>query len=206
VTAGVDDLTGATIGAAPEPCRECMWWQTRPGRAEGDRARWIRAAEDEFGPWGKLYRDGGRVIGLIQYGPVAAFPRARDMPAGPPSRDAAIVTCAYLVEAGSPWALQSLFLAAIGECRDRGLAALETFADREAVTKGFPERFLRHRTIFPADFLGDLGFQPRRSAGRIELVRLDLRAIEPVPEPEPGVLARVRARLAVVPAAPVATP
>ena len=26
--AGVDHLTGATIGDAPKPCRECMWWQT----------------------------------------------------------------------------------------------------------------------------------------------------------------------------------
>ena len=28
--------------------------------------------EDEFGPWGKLYTDEGRMIGLIQYGPRAA--------------------------------------------------------------------------------------------------------------------------------------
>lgn len=200
--AGVDDLNGVTVSEAPPPCRACMWWQTRPGREPGDRARWIRAAEDEFGPWGKLYRDGGRVIGLVQYGPAEAFARARDMPAGPPSRDAAIVTCAYLLEAGSPWALQSLFLAAIGECRDRGFAALETFADRDAVAQGFPERFMRHRTIFPADFLADLGFQPRRTAGRIELMRLDLRAIETAFEP--GVLERLRSRLAPVHAAPAA--
>ena len=206
MSAGVDDLTGATVAEAPEPCRDCMWWQTRPGREPGDRARWIRSAEDEFGPWGKLYRDGGRVIGLIQYGPSSAFARARDMPAGPPSRDAAIVTCAYLLDAGSPWALQSLFLAAIGECRDRGLAALEAFADRDVGAAGFPERFLRHRTIFPADFLGDLGFQPHRTAGRVLLMRLDLRAIEPAPEPEPGVLERVRSRLTVVRPAPAAAP
>jgi hypothetical protein len=179
-----------------------MWWQTRPGREPGDRSRWIRTAENEFGPWGKIYRDGDRVIGLLQYGPAPAFPRAHVMPAGPPSRDAAIVTCAYLIEAGSPWALQSMVLAAIGECRDRGFAALEAFAYRYAAEEGFSARFLQHRTIFPSDFLRDFGFHTRRSAGRIELMRLDLRAIEPVPEP--GRLERLRARLQVVNPTPAA--
>jgi len=134
-TAGVDHLTGATVADAPPPCRECVWWQTRPGRDPVEKRRWIEAAEDEFGPWGKVYRDGGRVIGLVQYGPADAFPRAHAMPAGPPSRDAAIITCAYLIEAGSPWTLQSLILAAIGECRDRGLHALEAYAYRYGPTR-----------------------------------------------------------------------
>ena len=36
--------------------------------------------------------------------------------------DAVLVTCAYLTDDSSPWVLQSLFLAAIGEGRDRGVA------------------------------------------------------------------------------------
>ena len=54
-------------------------------------------------------------------------------------------------------------------------------------------RFLGHRTIFPADFLADFGFHGRRTAGRIELMRLDLRAIEL--EPERIRLGRLRERL-----------
>jgi hypothetical protein len=200
--AGVDHLTGATVADAPPPCRDCMWWQTRPGRDPAERRRWIESAEEEFGPWGKVYRDGGRVIGLVQYGPTDAFPRAQSMPAGPPSRDAAIITCAYLIEAGSPWALQSLILAAIGECRDRGLAALEAYAYRHGPDAGFSERFVRHRTIFPSDFLRDFGFHTRRTAGRIELMRLDLRAIVPVAEPT--LMERLRSRLSVTDASPAA--
>jgi hypothetical protein len=200
--AGVDHLTGATVADAPPPCRECMWWQTRPGREPAERRRWIESAEEEFGPWGKVYRDGGRVIGLVQYGPADEVPRAQTMPAGPPSRDAAIITCAYLIEAGSPWALQSLILAAIGECRDRGLAALEAYAYRHGPDAGFSERFVRHRTIFPSDFLRDFGFHTRRTAGRIELMRLDLRAIVPVAEP--SLLERLRSRLSVTDASPAA--
>jgi hypothetical protein len=192
----VDHLTGATIDEAPHPCRGCMWWQTRPGRPAGDRDRWIRDAEDEFGPWGKVYRDESGVIGLIQYGPARAFPRAQTLPAGPPSRDAVLVTCAYLTDAQSPWVLQSLFLAAIGECRNNGKPALEAFAYRYPSGEDFATRFLGHRTIFPADFLADFGFNGRRAAGRIELMRLDLRAIEL--EPERAGLVRLRERLAPV--------
>ena len=97
-----------------------------------------------------------------------------------------LVTCAYLTDAQSPWALQSLFLAAIGECRDRGLPALEAFGYRYPADEGFASRFLGHRTIFPADFLRDLGFHPQRSTGRISLERLDLRAIEAAARAEPA--------------------
>ena len=157
---GVEHLTGATVGVAPVPCRDCMWWQTRPAGKPGDRQRWKRELEDGFGPWGKLYVEDDRVIGLIQYGPSDRFARARHLPAGPPGRDAVLVTCAYLTDAHSPWVLQSLFLAAIGECRDRGLPALEAFGYRYPPDEGFAARFLGHRTIFPADFLRDLGFHP----------------------------------------------
>ena len=119
MVAGVDHLTGATVQDAPPPCRSCMWWQTRPGREPADRARFIAEVEDDFGPWGNIYRHEGRVLGLIQYGPASAFPRAASMPAGPPSRDAVLITCAYLTDAQSPWVLQSLLLAAIGECHRR---------------------------------------------------------------------------------------
>ncbi|MDX6591017.1 MAG: hypothetical protein QOJ13_213 [Gaiellales bacterium] len=197
---GVEHLTRVTSQGAPVPCRACVWWQTRPGHRPADRDRWTQDTEDEFGPWGKLYVEDDRVIGQIQYGPADRFPRARHLPAGPPDPDAVLVTCAYLTDAQNPWVLQSLFLAAIGECRDRGLPALEAFGYRYPPDEEFTSRFLTHRTIFPADFLRDLGFHPQRNAGRIELARLDLRAIETVPEESR--LARLRARLAVVSASP----
>lgn len=198
--ARVDHLTGATIADAPPPCRECMWWQSRPGRQPPERRRFIDDVEADFGPWGKIYRDDGGITGLIQYGPSEQFPRAAVLPAGPPSRDAVLVTCAYLTEAHSPWVLQSLMLAAIGECKDRGIPAIEAFGYRYPADESFEARFLLHRTIFPHDFLRDFGFQPRRAAGRIELMRLDLRGIELAPES--SMLERLKARLTVVPAAP----
>ena len=63
----------------------------------------------------------------------------------------------------SPWVLQSLFLAAIGEARERGAKAVEAFAYRYGEGESVYERFHVHKTIFPADFLGDFGFRVVRS-------------------------------------------
>jgi len=183
VTTRLAGLTGATLPDAPLVCHECVWWQSRTAGRTVDKRRWIEKAETEFGPWGTVYYDDDRrVLGSMQYGPARLFPRASELPAGPPSEDAVIVTCAYLIDRTNPWVLQSLFLAAIGEAKDKGAAALETFAYRYPEGASDYERFLVHRTVFPRDFLSDFGFQTVRSAGRIELARLDLGGLVPVLE------------------------
>jgi hypothetical protein len=119
VTTRVRGLTRLTLEEMPRVCHECVWWQSKTGR-RANKDRWTERVEDNFGPWGALYYDDdGRVIGSMQYGPAELFPRAFELPAGPPSEDAVLVTCAYLLDRTSPWVLQSLFLAAIGEARDR---------------------------------------------------------------------------------------
>jgi hypothetical protein len=185
VSAGphVEGLTGLTLQTAPEVCRGCIWWQTRPGGRRPDKGRWIEKAESDWGPWGTVYYDSGdRLLGSMQYGPADLFPRAADLPAGPPSSDAVLVTCAYLVDESSPWVMQSLFLAAIGDARDKGAKALETFSYRYAEGETQYERFQVHKTIFPSDFLSDFGFVPIRRAGHVELARLDFGGLQPVVE------------------------
>ena len=178
----VEGLTGLTLEHAPTVCHRCVWWQSRGGRPV-DKGAWIEKAEKEWGAWGTVYRDGdGRLLGSMQYGPAELFPRAADLPAGPPSSDAVLVTCAYLVDRSSPWVLQSLFLAAIGEARDRGARALETFAYRYPDGESAYERFHVHKTVFPSDFLSDFGFVTVRASGRVELARLDLGGLVPVLE------------------------
>jgi hypothetical protein len=199
---GITGLTGLTLETAPEVCQSCVWWQSHSDRAVSKR-RWIERAEGEWGPWGSVYYDDdGRVLGSMQFGPSELFPRAFELPAGPPSEDAVLVTCAYLVDPGTPWVMQSLFLAAIGEARDKGARALETFGYRYAEGESAYERFLVHRTIFPRDFLADLGFITVRTAGRVELCRLEFGGLQPVLE---GRRARVMRVLkeAFAPAPPV---
>jgi hypothetical protein len=178
----VAGLNGVTLQTAPQVCHGCVWWQSRPGKP-ADKRRWIEKAETEWGAWGTVYYDAdGRLLGSMQYGPAELFPRAAELPAGPPSPDAVLVTCAYLVDLSSPWVMQSLFLAAIGDARDKGAKALETFSYRYAEQESAYERFQVHKTIFPADFLADFGFFPIRRSGRIELARLDFGGLQPVAE------------------------
>jgi hypothetical protein len=182
MTARLTGLTGATLQTAPVVCHQCIWWQARVGRTV-DKQRWIEKAEDDWGAWGTVYYDDdGRVLGSMQYGPAPLFPRAGELPAGPASDDAVLVTCAYLVDRASPWVMQSLFLAAIGDAKDRGARALETFAYDYPEGESTYERFHVHKTIFPRSFLEDFGFQTVRRLGRVELARLDLGGLQPVVE------------------------
>jgi hypothetical protein len=175
-------LTGATLETAPSVCHECIFWQSRTGRSV-DKRRWIRGTEEEWGAWGTVYYDDdGRLLGSMQYGPSDLFPRAAELPAGPPSEDAVLVTCAYLVDPSKPWVMQSLFLAAIGESRDKGARALEAFAYDYVDEVSVLERLHVHKTIFPRDFLADFGFVTHRTRGRVELLRLELGGLVPVVE------------------------
>ena len=175
-------LTKLTLETAPTVCHECVWWQTR-GRRTTDKDRWMEKIELDFGAWGTVYYDSdGRVLGSMQYGPAQAFPRAAELPGGPPSDGAMLVTCAYIVDPSSPWVLQSLFLAAIGEARERKAAALEAFAYRYPDGETAYERFEVHRTVFPRDFLADFGFRTLRSQARVELCRLELGGLQPAME------------------------
>ena len=143
----------------------------------------MERAEEDWGEWGTLYLDDdGRHLGSLQYGPSHLFPRAADLPAGPASDDAVLVTCSYLAGGTAEWAEKSLLLAAIGESRDRGAGALEAFAYRYREGETTEERFLVHRTVFPRDFLDEFGFVTVRSQGRVELCRLELGGLAPVEE------------------------
>jgi hypothetical protein len=177
----VAGLTGATLETTPSVCHECVWWQSHTRGV--DKRRWIAKAEEDWGAWGTVYCDAdGRLLGSMQYGPSDLFPRAAELPAGPPSDDAVLVTCAYLTDPSRPWVMQSLFLTAIGDARDKGARALEAFAYRYADGDGSYERFYVHKTIFPSDFLEDFGFIIIRSQGRVELARLEFGGLLPVVE------------------------
>ena len=174
MTTRLRGLTGATLPSAPTVCHDCVFWQSRPGRRASKR-KWIERAEDDWGAWGTMYvDDDGRVLGSMQYGPAELFPRAEALPAGPPSHDAVLITCAYLVEGSAQWVMQSLFLSAIADVRERGGKALEAFAYRYVEGESTEQRFLIHRTVFPSDFLADFGFQTLQRLGRVELARLEL--------------------------------
>jgi hypothetical protein len=189
----LEPLSRGTLPSAPTVCHGCIWWQARGGKSVS-KERWIELAEESWGPWGMVYFDDDeRLLGVMQYGPAFLFPRSQRLPAGPASQDAVLVTCAYLVDPASPWVIQSLFLAAAGEARSRGAKALEAFSFRYSKEDDFEQRLILHRAILPSDLLADLGFVTIRSAGRVQLARLELGGLVPSAETEPnGLLAKLK--------------
>jgi hypothetical protein len=199
----VAGLTRGTLHTAPAVCRDCVWWQSR-GNRTASKERWIDRVGEEGGEWGTIYYDDdGSVLGAMQYGASGLFPRADDLPAGPASDDAVLVTCAYLMRAGAEFVLKSLLLAAIGEARDQGARALEAFAYRYSERDSASTRFLLHRTVFPRDFLEEFGFATVRMQGRVELCRLELAGLEPVEEGRRARVLRVVQEAFTPPGAPV---
>jgi hypothetical protein len=186
-------VTTASIAHAPPPCVGCVFWQSR-GQRLAAKEKWAEKIEDDWGACGTLYfGDDDRVLGFIQCGPAGAFPRAWELPAGPPSDDSVLINCAYLVDPNSPWVMQSLFLSVMGEARDRGVKAVETFGYRYPEGTSAYERFLVHRTIFPSDFLADFGFYPLRWDGEVALARVEVGGLQPVAEgPSAKVLRKVK--------------
>jgi len=196
------DLRLATRDAAPACCRDCVFWQ-QPRGPVSDAAvkeRWARGMERRVGSWGRVLREGDAFRGLIQYGPARAFGRAATMPAGPPGRDAALITCAYLAGDDLAGACERLLLEALADLKARGVAAVEVFALHHPDEVPLAARFDVHHTLFDRTFLQRFGFWTVRSAGQVSLMRLELGGLERAPA---GRLARLAARLH---AAPVVQP
>ena len=112
------------------------------------------------------------------------MPTAAGRPTG---RGCRPITCAYLVEGSAQWVMQSLFLAAIADVRERGGKAIEAFLP---IRRGRVDRAALPRTVFPNDFLADFGFRTVRRLGRVELARLELGGLVPVEEKAPAKLLR----------------
>lgn len=198
-------LTAAARGDLPPCCVDCVFWQrTREVCDTRAKLQWTEDVERSFGPWGRIVNEGPDLRGMIQYGPSSAFPRARQMPAGPPDRDAALITCAYLDGEDAPGTCERLLLEALADLKGRGLHAAEAFALHYPEEVPLAARFDVHHTLFDRTFLQRFGFSVVRTQGQVSLMRLELdglvhetagvmsrlvRRLRPAPVPAPGLAA-----------------
>ena len=98
VATRIAGLTKLTLETAPS-CATSASGGRRAARRTLDKDRWMEKIELDFGACGTVYYDAdGRVLGSMQYGPCRLFPRAGELPGGPPSDDSMLVTCAYLAD------------------------------------------------------------------------------------------------------------
>jgi len=168
-------LTAATRSELPPPCVSCMFWQ-HDRLISDDRRKeaWSEAFERRHGSFGRVLRDGAAFRGMVQYGPATSFPRALALPAGPPGREAALVTCTFLEGDDPEGACERLLLEALADLKARDVAAVEAFALNYPEEVPVRERFLGHHTLFDRDFLEGLGFSPVRTSGQVALMRIEL--------------------------------
>jgi hypothetical protein len=171
----VSPLTAGVRRALPPPCVSCVFWQhDRITTDERRKEAWVEAFGRRHGAFGRVLHDADGFQGMVQYGPSGAFPRALGMPAGPPGRDAALVTCTFLEAADPAGACERLMLEALADLKARGFRAVEAFALRYPEEVGEQARFVGHHTLFDRDFLEGLGFLPIRSQGQVALMRIGL--------------------------------
>ena len=178
----ITSVTASTRSALPPPCVSCVFWQhDRLVTDERHKAAWAESFGRRHGAFGRVLRDGPAFRGMVQFGPADAFPRALALPAGPPSRDAALVTCTFLEGEDPAGSCERLLLEALADLKARGVAAVEAFALAYDDEVPVAERFLGHHTLFDRAFLEGLGFVAVRSRGDVALMRIDIGGLEPGP-------------------------
>jgi hypothetical protein len=173
------DLNAASRDLLAPCCATCAWWLARPGVEAGPglRREWEREAENEAGFFGRALLDGGAVIGWMHAAASSLTARARHLPAGPPSTDAYVLTCAYFYDEeflhGFHFLLQELEAA----LKHRKVAALEAFGLRHGRGDDAFRGYLRELNLFNPDVLEGGGFRRVQEKGEVARFRLDLAAL-----------------------------
>lgn len=178
----VTPLTRSAQRDLPAPCGDCLFWQGLRGTTDARRKReWAETMEDRFGAYGRVLWEGDRFLGVLQYGPVGAFPRAQVLPAGPADAHAALITCLIVTGDDPLGTCERLLLEALADLKARRFAAVEAFAIDDPGTPR-EHRVAGHHTLLDAEVLGDLGFFPVRAQGPVSLMRLPLGGIIETPQ------------------------
>jgi hypothetical protein len=187
----VVDVTPSSRELIAPACRACAWWQHTPGSARRDRgedaqdvraleadrrvrADWERRVDRAVGLFGKALVDEDAVLGWMQAAPSPLVPRARSLPAGPPSPDAWLIMCTYFYDEEYLGGFQRLLHELLADLKRREATALEAFALCETSLDDRFRSYLRESNLFNHEMLEGSGFRPVRLFGEVGRYRLDL--------------------------------
>jgi hypothetical protein len=172
------DLNGASRDLLPTVCSSCTWWQQSPGDpGPAPRGEWEAAVDAEAGMFGRALLEGRAVLGWMQAAPGALVPRAQRLPAGPPSVDAYLLTCAYFYDEQFLPGFQSLLQDLIAALKHRHVVALEAYGLRSPQPEERFMGYLREMNLFNGHVLEGSGFARVRSAGLVARYRLELETL-----------------------------
>jgi hypothetical protein len=193
----VVDVTSAAREVLPPVCRTCAWWQTPAARrsaglaarraAESSpenipsvddpaplRTDWERRVTEGADAFGKALVDDEAVLGWMQAAPAPLVPRAKSLPAGPPSDDAWLITCVYLYDEEYLQGFQRLLNELQADLKQREVVALEAFALCATLPADRFRGYLREINLFNHETLEGSGFRPVRLVGDVVRYRLEL--------------------------------
>jgi GNAT superfamily N-acetyltransferase len=174
----VAGITLDNLDDLPKQCRGCVFWELSPhlgkqaaefGSTDLEKEAWVSGVLLEWGSCGKIVYVRGVPAGYVVYAPPSAVPRAAEMPTGPVSADAVLLTTMRVVPEFAGEGLgRMLAQAVVKDLTRRGVKAIEVFGDaRPGDETG---------CLIPAEFLRAVGFKTVRPHPRWPRLRMELRA------------------------------
>lgn len=170
-------LTLDNLDDLPKRCRRCVFWELSEqlgahagdfGSTELEKEAWVSEVLLEWGSCGRVAYMDGAPAGYVMYAPPSASPRAAELPTGPVSADAVLLTTLQVLPEFSGEGLgRMLAQAVVKDLTRRGVKAIEVFGEQRPAEKG---------CLVPADFLRGVGFKTIRPHPRWPRLRMELRS------------------------------
>jgi GNAT superfamily N-acetyltransferase len=171
-------LTLDNLDELPKRCRRCVFWELAPhladqaaefGSVELEKEAWVSEVLLEWGSCGRVVHVRGVPAGYAIYAPPSAVPRAAEMPTGPVSADAVLLTAMQVMPEFAGEGLGRLLAqAVVKDLTRRGVKAIEVFGDAQPGTEP--------GCVIPATFLRGVGFKTVRPHPRWPRLRMELRS------------------------------
>jgi GNAT superfamily N-acetyltransferase len=174
----VAPLTLDNLDDLPKRCRRCVFWELSErlgnqasdfGSPELEKEAWVSEVLLEWGSCGRVVYMAGAPAGYVIYAPPSAVPRAAEMPTGPVSADAVLLTTMQVLPEFAGEGLgRMLAQAVVRDLTRRGVTAIEVFGEQRPGSEP--------GCLIPADFLRGVGFKTIRPHPRYPRLRMELRS------------------------------
>jgi GNAT superfamily N-acetyltransferase len=171
-------LTLDNLDDLPKRCRKCVFWELSENlgkqaadfaSTELEKEAWVSEVLLEWGSCGRVVYMAGAPAGYVIYAPPSAVPRAAEMPTGPVSADAVLLTTMQVLPEFSGEGLgRMLAQAVVRDLTRRGVKAVEVFGEQRPGSEP--------GCLIPADFLRGVGFKTIRPHPRFPRLRMELRS------------------------------
>lgn len=169
-------LTAAELSTLPEPCGQCVFWESglnelvgysgRP-RPEELKGAWARAVTERWGYCGVRAVDGGETVGFLTMAPPVLVPRLAALATTPISQDAAVLLSVRVHEDFRGYGIgRQLIQAAAGLLVRRDIRAFEaigTYRDEPSC-------------LLPVGWLRSVGFEVVREHPVTPRLRMNLQS------------------------------